>query len=130
VLSKTLARFSGFGSCSYQTIDTGWLQALIKQLPGRPHKWSPQLIFTIPGLFPHQKNRGMCFALAKDYLGRVLVKIATLTTLRRLSQAGQIVARRQELQGGPGARGKEVPSSFMMQYLASGISTGRSKFAL
>src|SRR6202021_1451060 len=44
-------------------------------------------------------------------LGRVLVEIASMAMPGRLSQAGQIVVRRQELQGRSGARVKEVHSS-------------------
>jgi hypothetical protein len=69
------------------------------------------LIFAVARLFAYKKNCGMCSPLAEYYLGRVLIEIATLAMPGRLSQVGQILARRQEFQGRPGARVKEVHSS-------------------
>src|ERR1700721_2643499 len=67
------------GNVNHGPIDTGRLETLIEQLAGGAHKWFSQLIFAIARLFTHQKDCGMCSSLAKYYLGRVLVEIASTT---------------------------------------------------
>jgi hypothetical protein len=118
--------FYRIGDVNRRPIDTGRLETLIEQLTGGPHKWFSQLIFAIARLFTYKKDRGVCLSLAKYYLRRVLVEIASTTILARLSQAGEVMTRRQELRGGPGARVKEVHSSCMMQYLAAKTNQGRT----
>jgi len=73
------------GDVNHGSIDTGHFQALIKQLTGRPHKWSSYLIFAVARLFAYKKNCGMCSPLAEYYLGRVLVEIASVAMPGRLS---------------------------------------------
>jgi len=112
------------GDVNHGPIDTGCLQALIKQLTGGPHKWLSQLIFAITRLFAYEKYRGMSWPFAKYHLCRALVKIASVALLGRLAQAGEIVARRQERQGGPVTWVEQVHRSLMMQYLAAGTRQG------
>jgi hypothetical protein len=86
------------GDVNGRAINTGRLEAFIKQLTGRTYKWPAYLIFTITRLFTHKQDCGMRFSLAEHYLGSVPVKITPLAMLSRLSQASEIVARRQKLQ--------------------------------
>jgi hypothetical protein len=83
----------GIGYVNHGPIDTGCLQALIKQLTSRPHKWLSLLIFAITRLFAHEKYRGVCWPLAKYHLRRALVQIASVALLGCVAQAGEIVAR-------------------------------------
>ncbi len=61
------------GDVDLGAIDAGGLQALIKQLTGRPNKRLSLLIFAITRLFAHQKNSGMGSAFAKNDLGRIAI---------------------------------------------------------
>jgi hypothetical protein len=87
------------GDVNHGAVDTSRFEALIQQLTGRPHEWSSLLIFAIARLFAHKKHPGVRSALAEYYLRRVQMKIAPLAMRGRLPQAGEIVARGQELRG-------------------------------
>jgi hypothetical protein len=54
-------------------------------------------IFAITRLFAHHKNWGMGSAFAKNNLRCIPIQIASLAAGGRLSQAREVVPRRQEL---------------------------------
>jgi hypothetical protein len=85
------------GDIDVSSVDTGGLKTLVKQLPGGSDKWLSLPIFTIAWLLTHQKNGGVSATFAKNDLGRISVQVASLAQHRSFLQAGQVMARGQEL---------------------------------
>src|SRR5580658_3914829 len=82
------------GYIDVTAVDTGRLQALMKQLACRTNKRFSLQIFTIAGLFAHQKYIGVRISLPENDLRGLLVQIAPTTVFGGGAQAVKIWLRR------------------------------------